>query len=234
MRADATPPAGAPRVWRARLEVGADRLAALAGLLDGTERKQAAAFAFERDRRHYTAAHGMLREVLAACTGICPAGLDFALGPNGKPHLDPARDLQFNMSHSTGVALYAVARGCRIGVDVEGIRGDMAFDSMAAQFFTADEAAAIAEASGDRKVRLFFDCWVRKEAWVKAVGCGLSAPLNEFAVPMPAPEDVCMLKTPQATGRWSVQMLDAGPAHTAALAVEGACSSVVVKAWPSG
>ncbi len=222
-------------VWRAGLDASPGDLDALRALLDEDERGRAAAFAFERDRRRYLASHAALREILAGCLGTEPAGLAFALGPHGKPRLADAQnagDLRFNMSHSGEVALYAVARGREVGIDVEVIRHDLEFEQMANQFFCPSEAAAIRDASGEEKALAFFECWVRKEAWVKAVGCGLSVPLDRFEVPMPAPESPRVLQPKHEPGAWSVQLLDVGPGHAAALVVEGDGCTLALRDWP--
>src|SRR5947209_7493958 len=104
-------------IWFATLDGGPDRSA----LLSPDEQERAARFAIPRVRQHFIAARAFLRMTLADCLGRDPAGLRFGYGSHGKPFF-PDTDLCFNLSHSGGWAVLAVARGREVGIDIEQIR----------------------------------------------------------------------------------------------------------------
>jgi 4'-phosphopantetheinyl transferase len=215
-------------VWSTRLDVSQDRLEALRGLLAPAERRRAERFAFGRDRRSFIAAHGILREILGACLKADPAGLAFERTPEGKPRLASGRrdrsDLRFSMSHSADLAFYAVAVGREVGVDVERIRTDLDVDALAGQFFSPAEVMALAAVPQPQRAAAFIDLWVLKEAWSKAVGCGLSAGPDRFDVAEAVSHAKRTVQGEFGTdgpGTWSLQLVDADPGYGAAVAVAG-------------
>lgn len=118
----------------------------------------------------------------AGYLGGNPADLVFSYGPKGKPFIEGSR-VHFNISHSLDLAVYAFGTG-ELGVDVEWIR-DVEIEAIARRFFTPGECAWIL--GSDTPAQAFFDCWTRKEAYIKAEGGGLSIPLDEFSVLEPLP-----------------------------------------------
>ena len=217
---------GDVHVWRAELDLPVAAVAALDALLSGDERDRAARFHFERDRRRFTVARGGLRALLGAYLGAPAAAIAFDYGSHGKPRLAgalTAGDLRFNVSHSAGVALYAVARGREVGVDVEGHREDFATAEIAERFFSPAERQALAALPPDRRCEAFFACWARKEAYIKARGLGLSLALDAFDVSLAPGEPAALLATrddPAERDRWSVRALDPGPGLAGAIAAE--------------
>jgi 4'-phosphopantetheinyl transferase len=218
-------PQGAPalaenevHVWR----VGLDG-AAPAGVLSDDERQRAARFRFERDRRRFAAARASLREILGGYLGEPPERLRFGQGAHGKPVLawPAASGVCFNVSHSDALALCAVSRGREVGVDVEALRPLPDADALAERFFSAAELAELRRLPDARRLQAFFCCWTRKEAYLKAIGCGLLQPLDAFDVSV-APEDLdCRLSVPAQpaeAARWLLLSLDAGPGYAAAVA----------------
>ena len=210
-------------VWRAALDRPPDRVAALAALLSPDERDRAARFHFARDRRRYTVGRGVLRRLLGAYLGVPGDGLVFSYGPQGKPAL-ASGDLRFNLAHTGAVALYAVTRRREVGVDIEGFRPDFATDEIAERFFSDAERRALRALAPAERCRAFFSCWARKEAYIKALGGGLSIPLDGFDVSLAPGEPAALLATrPIAAdaARWTLAEIEAGPDAAAALAVEG-------------
>lgn len=181
---------GAVHVWRAFLDAPADLRRRLEDVLSPAETAAAARFRAPEQRRRHAAAHGFLRLVLARYLGADPRSLRFVRrcavcgGPHGKPALAAphAGALSFNLSHSGSMALVAVARGRRVGVDCERLRPDVAYREIAARFFTPGEAAELDGLPEAESRAAFFACWVRKEAYVKARGEGLSLSLDAFDV----------------------------------------------------
>ena len=172
-------------VWQINLAQSEQTVAALEPLLSAPERTRAASLLYPRDRDRYTVAHAALRVILAALLAREPESLILAAGPHGKPYV-PDCALHFNLSHAGTRALVAVSPDRRVGVDLEPIRDLPDALALAEQFAPAERSALQAAYSP----RAFFECWTRKEAFVKATGEGLSCPLESFAVsfhPDPVP-----------------------------------------------
>lgn len=174
---------GQVHVWKVDLGAGISAPAD-DGLLSVEERARAARFHHAPDRARSIAARVALRTVLGEYTGVAPATLRFATGPNGKPALaadSAALDgaPRFNVAHSGRLVLLAFAT-CDVGVDVEEVRESLDLESLARHYFSTDEAAALAAEPLSGRTLLFFRIWTRKEAFLKAHGSGLSSPLTAF------------------------------------------------------
>ena len=224
--ADVAAPDGEVHVWRAHLERQEAEMAALAKTLSPAEEERAARFYFERDRGRFVAGRATLRALLGRYLGTAAEEVRFEYGPQGKPAL--ARgcgdgSLTFNLSHSGELALYAFARRRAVGVDVERVRRLRDTAAIARRFFSPREVAVVQAAPAERQVTVFLEIWTRKEAYIKALGEGLSRPLAEFSVALGserAPLDHVEGDEEEA-GRWRLQPLFPGPGYVAAVAVEG-------------
>lgn len=151
-------------------------------LLDDAERAQAGRFRFDRDRVRFVLRRAFARRVLARYLGVHPAAVGIRTSLLGRPELDPSCDVAFNTSHSDGMAVVAVAQGQRVGVDIERVREiDDALD-IAEGLFAAREVEWLRSVSPGSRSRAFLALWTRKEAVVKALGGGLSIPLDGFTV----------------------------------------------------
>jgi 4'-phosphopantetheinyl transferase len=214
-------------VWRAALDVPESDVRRLGSTLAGDERQRAERFVFQRDRTHFVVARGLLRVLLGRYLEHDPQRLRFVYGTYGKPELatvSGGTDLRFNVSHSHGLALYAVTRQRDIGVDVEGIRPEVAQETIAEHFFSPREVAVLRALPATLQATAFFACWTRKEAYIKARGDGLSLPLDQFVVSLAPGESAALLYTgwdPQEAARWALQNLAPGPGYMAAVAVAG-------------
>lgn len=208
-------------------------LAGLERTLAGDERERADRFRFDAHRRAYVVGRGTLRTILARYLGADPARLSLGAGAHGKPFLAGAR-LRFNLSHSGDVALYAVATGVEVGIDVELITSGVNHDALAARFFSARERDDLLALPAAARPEAFFACWARKEAVVKAFGNGLSMRLCDFDVSLTTGDTARLIEVrgrPEEAGRWSLRPLDVGPGYAAALAVEGPLSAVRCWDW---
>jgi len=195
-------------LWRASLELAPARLRELEGLLSADERARAGRFRYERDRRHFVAARGALRSILSRYLGIAPSQIQFGYADRGKPMLggpSGARRLEFNLSHSEGMALYAVASGRRVGVDLEYAERRLDFESIASRYFSPREIALLARLPVAQRAAAFFAFWTRREALLKARGEGLGGSAR------PA----------ESEGEWTVRNLIPETGYIAAVAVEG-------------
>ena len=215
-------------VWRVGLDLGEPNVSSLALMLAPGERQRASRFHFDRDRRHFIAARGVLRQLLARYSGHAPEDIEFCYGPQGKPELADGKDLQFNIAHSRSVGLFAFTLGASIGVDVEAIQ-PIEHDKLAARFFSAAEYAAFARVPAERRQEAFYTYWTRKEAYIKALGGGLSVPLDRFDVAAPGESARLLVdRGDPDERRWSLHDIDAGPAFRAALAVRKQETSIRV------
>jgi 4'-phosphopantetheinyl transferase len=194
-------------LWRLRLDLPDSTQATLADLLAPDEAARAARFHFERDRRHFAAARGQLRQVLAAYTGDAPAALLLAADAHGKPYLARApRPLHFNLAHSGAWALVAVSAAQPVGADIE-FTGRALDDraSIARRFFAPGEAQRLAALPEAEQPEAFFRIWTRKEAYVKARGEGLALALDSFEVSLEpdAPRLLWVAGDAAEPGRWT-------------------------------
>ncbi len=225
-------------VWRAVLDLKASGVQSLQQTLSEDERARAERFHFQKDRERFTVGRGMLRVILGRYLNKEPGQLRFYYGRHGKPSL--AREsgddeLRFNMSHSYGLALFAITQGREIGVDLEPIRTDLPHEEIAERFFTPREVAALRVLSASVQPQAFFNCWTRKEAYIKARGEGLTVRLDQFDVSLAPGEPAALLynsRDLQEVCRWSLQELVPWPGYVAALAVEGAGWRLKCWQWP--
>jgi 4'-phosphopantetheinyl transferase len=214
-------------VWLADLNHAAVPAQDIDRILSQEEHERAARFYVLRDRNQFTAGRAMLRLILGRYLNMDPRYVQFNRGPHGKPALvtEGGSDaLCFNMAHSHDVALCAVARGRDIGVDVERVRADVEVDLIAERLFSQREIAAFRLLPPERKLTAFFTCWVRKEAYLKARGDGLSLGLDSFSVSFWPGEPAALLDVrgdPDEALQWSLRELDVAPSYAAALAVRG-------------
>ncbi len=214
-------------VWRASLEQPAARVRQLAQTLSNDERARADRFHFERHRRRFTVGRGVLRAILGRYLGIEPHRVQFRYGPRGKPYLAIESGecaLHFNLAHSHELALYAFTRGRELGIDLEHVHPMPDAEQIGAQFFSARENVALRALPSHQKLKAFFNCWTRKEAYLKATGTGLARPLDEFDVSLAPGEPARLLhvhREPQEAARWSLQALAPGNGYVGAVIIRG-------------
>lgn len=224
-------------VWRVYLDQPAQRLQQLAQTLSADELTKAERFYFERDRKHFIVGRGFLRSILGRYLDIEPGRLQFCYGSHGKPALaeTPGRIiLRFNLSHSQGLALYAVTCDREIGVDLEYIRPMPEAEQIVKRFFSAREHSVFCSIPPSQKHEAFFHCWTRKEAYLKAIGDGLAHSLDRIEVSLAPGEPAKLLSiegSPQKAARWSLQELKPAPGYVAAIAVEGSAWRLARWQW---
>lgn len=132
--------------------------------------------------------------------------------------------MRFNLSHSQGLALYALVLDRNVGVDVEALRTLADAEQIAERFFSPLERAELCALPRDEKQNAFFRCWTQKEAFIKAVGDGLSLALDRFDVRVSPHEAARLLRVdgdPERASHWMMQSLDPGPGFLGALACDG-------------
>ncbi|MFN2529798.1 MAG: 4'-phosphopantetheinyl transferase superfamily protein, partial [Pyrinomonadaceae bacterium] len=213
-------------VWRVDLNQPAAMIEHCRELLSKDEQARANRFHFESDRQHFIVARGFLRAILASYLEISAQAIQFSYASHGKPELANSYShelpLNFNLAHSGSFALYGVTRMGEIGVDLEHIRSDFTGDDIARRFFSSNEVGCLTSLPADVRHEAFFNCWTRKEAFLKAKGTGLSLPLDQFDVTLAPAEPAALLLTrwdeTEAT-RWSLKSIDVAPGYVAAVAV---------------
>lgn len=214
------------QLWRADLDALAAHESRWQQILSDDEQKRAARFHFAKDRQHFAAARAILRMILAGYLKVDPVEIEFRYSQKEKPHLADRYQpsgIQFNVSHSGGVALYAFARQIELGVDVECIGRDIEAESIARRFFSDSEQQQLLTLPAAKRVEAFFRCWTRKEAYIKATGDGLSLPLAQFDVSLqPNDKDALLATRPDDTEakRWLLREVPAGPGYVAALCAQ--------------
>jgi 4'-phosphopantetheinyl transferase len=212
---------GTVHVWRISLDQPDDRLDRFRRTLDPDELNRASRFHFEKHQRHFIVARGFLRSVVARYLETQPETLRFSYGAYGKPALGSEHVLRFNLSHSHEVALLAVALDAELGVDVEHIRADFASEEIARRFFSRAEVEVFNALPEDEQVAAFFRCWTRKEAYIKAIGKGLSQALDAFDVTLAPDIQPALLRAEgDDASRWLLRDVDVGKGYAGALAVE--------------
>ncbi len=210
-------------VWRAALDIAPARVESLCRILSSDERRRAARFHFERDRDRFVVARASLRILLGRYLGQDPAQLNFTYNARGKPTLAQNSSLTFNLSHSDRLALYAVARDRELGIDVERVRADLPWAELAERYFSPGEMARVRALPESQRETAFFNCWTRKEAYIKARGEGFAVPLDQFEVSLAPGEPARLLQTQSdalEASRWSLHDLNPDEGYVGALAVQ--------------
>ncbi len=225
-------------VWRAALDVPAEYLHRLQQSLSIDELSRAERFHFEKDRWHFVVGRGLLRTILARYQDCEPHQLCFRYSEYGKPALamrSSQGGLCFNLSRSRGVALFAVSREREIGIDLEYMHTNVEVEQIVDRFFSPHEVASFWAVPISMRREAFFNGWVRKEAYIKARGEGLSLPLDQFDVSLAPGAPAALLSTrgeAQDVLRWSLRALDPGPDYKAAVVVEGHEWRLSCWQWP--
>jgi len=172
------------QIWFLPIEEGREpAIEQHASLLDTAEHEKAGRFAFERDRRHYIAAHALLRVMLSSFVPIPPRRWRFKTGPFGRPEIEPTFTtvpLRFNLSHTRGLVACCVTLRRDVGLDVEAVDRPVPDINEIAMYFTQMEQVLLRSSVPARRHQLFFELWTLKEAYVKAIGKGLTLPLDSF------------------------------------------------------
>lgn len=209
-------------IWRAYLDCDETLLRRFETTLASDERLRADRLCHQRDRNDFVATRGILRELLGEYLDSCPGHLEFDCNKRGKPFLKTGsmlRPVQFNVSHSRGLALLAFAESRHLGVDVELVRPEFAVDELAERYFSLQEVTELRALPSSLRADGFFLCWTRKEAYVKARGDGLYIPLESFNVSL-TPGHPERLESADSLN-WSLRSIHPDSRYVGALVAEG-------------
>ena len=215
-------------VWRADLNLEENLVSYVKQHLSEEERQRASRFHFKRHRRRYIIARGILRDLLGRYLDKAPERIQLDLTRFGKPYID-GDSLQFNVAHSGELAILAFTRDRFVGVDIERIRPFTDAGKFVDRYFSAGEQDEYRRLPEDQKPEAFFNCWTRKEAYIKAVGEGLSHPLNTFDVSMEPGQPARLLHVggdEKEAAKWTLVAFSPGTGYAAALAVQGTALNI--------
>lgn len=210
-------------VWIVKLEAGETSTGAYSRSLSEEETQRASQFRYEHLRQDFTLSRGVLRALLGRYLAIEPSRIRFSYGPRGKPRVAfPDTPLEFNVAHSGRFASYAFAVGCELGLDIEEVRPMTDQEGIVRQFFSPEECAEWLELEPAQRDEAFYRCWTSKEAYIKALGDGLSMPLDSFRVsvrPGVPAELIHAAGDPDAANRWALHSLVPAEGYSGTLAV---------------
>jgi len=218
---------GRIEVALARLDLDDEAITEEAEYLTADEQRRARELRFPRDRKRFIVARARLRQLLASRLDAPPASIELQYGRRGKPELArkfAASKLKFNLSHSEDLAVYAFTSCGEVGVDVEAIRPLPDADDIATRFFSRGENAAYLALPPRHRPLGFFNCWTRKEAFIKALGDGLYYPLDAFDVTLAPGAPARILRVGSTPGRlcgWDLESFSPAAGFVAAVVAQG-------------
>ncbi len=228
---------GEVHVWRVPLNQNPDRIPEQNGVLAPEEQARAERFHFAKDRNQFIESRAALRLLLSQYLNTSPTELTFASGSHGKPGLAnglSSNGLRFNLSRRDGLALIAFTCDREIGVDVELVRTDLPVVEIAEVSFSESELAALRSLPESLQTAGFYNCWTRKEAYIKARGEGLSFPLKQFDVSLTPGAAARLLDVKGSNtevDRWTLAELEVGEEYVGAVACEGTSLDIKYCDW---
>jgi 4'-phosphopantetheinyl transferase len=211
-------------IWKAKLNISLSTQNDFWQILSADEKTRANRFRFPHLRMHYIAARGVLRNLIAQYLSISPADIQFNYGKQGKPFLVNFPNFKFNVSHSEDLAVFAFAKEMEIGIDVEYINPKIDIEVIAPNFFSQNEVTTLFKLAPKERITGFFNCWTRKEAFIKAKGGGLSIPLDQFEVTLLAkdtPKILAINWAPEDVKNWSLFSFNPRKEFVGALTTNG-------------
>jgi 4'-phosphopantetheinyl transferase len=169
-------------LWRANLTLSNPEIEKLTTLLSTDEIVRASKFRFAQHKSRFIAARGILRQLLGKYLQVSPSNVTLTYSDRGKPQLPHNSPLQFNLSHSQEYGLFGFTLNYLIGVDLEYQRVMPDALNIAQRFFSVREFKMLEEMPQEQQARLFFQLWTAKEAYLKAIGTGLSGSLASIEI----------------------------------------------------
>ncbi len=190
--------------------------------LSNEEIERANRFHFSKDKNNFIVSHGILRLILSWYLNVKPTDIIFIFNKYGKPYLYNSKNIKFNISHSKNKLLMGFSNGIHVGIDIEFMNVVFAKGDIAKNYFSPDEVKKLKTLSAKNIVEGFYNCWTRKEAFIKGVGMGLSIPLDSFDVellPGRQPTIIDVRFDESEKGKWELFNLDIYENYRSALAV---------------
>jgi 4'-phosphopantetheinyl transferase len=213
---------GEVHLWRARLTLRPEQLQQARTLMTQEEQARADRMVTDTLKNRRIASHGILRDILSRYLSMPAADILFSHGERKKPFIEGS-DIQFNMSHTEDIALFALTRQHAIGVDIEGIKESKYHEGIVRSNFSPEERQQYESLPDSEKLEAFFRAWTRKEAYTKAIGLGLYYPLEKFTVNLSANDERGLISIEGSTERaknWLLPSFLAEEKFLAAVAIE--------------
>jgi 4'-phosphopantetheinyl transferase len=210
-------------IYSASLLIAPDAQKYMLSLLNKDECSRAERFHSPSHQRRFIAAHAMLRMILGNYLDVHPTAVEFTFNKYHKPSLLNHPDLQFNMSHSDEMVVYAFTRTGTIGIDIEKFTDNNKLD-LASRFFSVAEIAALSALSHTAQIEGFYHLWSRKEAIIKASGKGLTQPLSSFSVALHEQPQIVLVDGKN----WILIPVSLHTEYASALAVAEAAASISI------
>lgn len=220
--------------WYSRFDLDNSRLPYYNTLLSNDEKRKANKFRFLVDRQKYATFRGILRILLSRYLDKNPEEILFKYGAFGKPDVETNTAMRFNISHSGSMAVFGFVQNYDIGVDVEKIKNDFNALELATNFFSEEEIKALSRTNENERFQAFYRCWTRKESFIKAVGQGLSYPLDSFAVSMDNDHTAEFLRIEgilQPEPIWQLHSFRPAEGYIAALSIKGNPDNIQFFDW---
>jgi len=214
-------------VWLASLDINESNISKLKTILSEDEKIRAERFYSIELKKHFIAARGFQRLILARYLKLKPEELKFQYNTYKKPSLIATHNekrLCFNLSHSHRTAVYGITLQKAIGVDVEKIRSNLPLEKVARRQFLQPELELFEKSSVSEKIHTFFTLWTRKEALLKALAQGFHFPMKQFDVSGTPEKSVKFLKNSPSyvnNSEWFIRDIETAPGFCAAIATEG-------------
>lgn len=225
-------------VWRTDIHWPEERMREFATQLSLEELARAKRFHFKVDFDRHVISRALTRLLIGSLVDLPPREVSLVSNRFGKPSISKDQNplgLEFNVSHSGEFILIALTAKRQVGVDIEHVNQQLHLNSLVRDLLSVKEQIAFSRLCPDQRQEAFFNCWTRKEAFIKAKGAGLSIPLNGLDVSFLPGEPAMLLDTrPDRTeaARWTIRDLEVAPAYKAAIAAQGADVRVDLMEWP--
>ena len=216
-------------IWSVCKNAHEDRLATYWDLLDATEKSRALKYRFQKDRSCFIIARGVLRLLIGNYLESAPDQIEFQFGYNGKPFVLNNRALQFNISHSGDTILLGFIQEHTIGIDVEYTKRKVDVKKIAKLFFSEEEVISLFALDQTYHTQAFYNCWTRKEAFIKAMGSGLAFPLDQFVVSLDSTKEATLIDTKwdkKEKEKWMLHAIEPSKDYIGAVSVKGNVSGI--------
>lgn len=207
-------------IWKAELDIDDTAREKLFALLSATEKARAARFKFPIHRERYIVSQGNLRKILSCYLAIAPEDIQFSQGAHGKPYATSEKNIYFNLSNSQNLALYAVLLDQEVGIDLEYFRDKVSYTELTERFFSTEEKNYFSKLPAEQQKEAFFRLWTSKEAFIKAVGEGLSFPLEDFTIDIEKPKIVTIKGDNALANTWHLKLFTPAEHYVAAVACQ--------------
>ncbi len=225
---------GTVHVWRTQLDDSSERVARLRRYLSAEEQTRADRCRIPHPQYQFVVTRGILRTLLSRYIGVSPSDVHFMTQSQGKPMLRTPSFLpiQFNVSHTKGMALIAITLEHPIGIDVEWIDRKTPDKDIAERYFSAQESAYLASLPQPERTHQFFSYWTCKEAYLKMKGTGITGGLDRSEILMEPDQNEVQrssLNQEEKTEDFLLYRMTVSPEHVGAVAI--ACSSTQISYW---